>query len=164
MPSQNREPVYAAAFALIASLAGQNVAGPDGAKTIAEVSRVLKHWTKVPPEQQPAVYFTQTEEDNTVALPTKGKWKLNVAVWIYVTNDSANGPVTYLNNLADMVETALVKPAVKTMTGRQTLNVVTNGQVTSLVEDIQAVSLKTDEGWLGPQAVGKAMFAIYLGG
>ena len=94
-----RETIYAALFSTI-----QGIAGGVGIKTI---SRRLKHWSDVPPIEQPAIYQIQRYEDpiQQRLLPTL--WKLNVDIYVYVNtgNDPDASPAILLNPILDALET-----------------------------------------------------------
>lgn len=125
-----REPIYAALFALLSDIPG-----------VVLSSRRLRHWTDVPPEEQPALFVTQGNEqaDTLTGQPTK--WLLSVDVYIYA--NTANGsPSTILNPIIDSVVDALMP-----ITG----NIQTLGGLVSYCR--VSGQIETDEGLLGDQAV-----------
>lgn len=153
-----RETVYAALFSRLNALKGTNLTavGTDAAQTIRTVSRRLKSPQEVPPTEQPAIFLCQVSEDVKPSPPTPNKWTLKALLWVYVYNDSDQGPAPYMNQMLDLIESALKPAAMGVMNqGKNTLATFTLGQtMTPLVEDCRiAGTIKTDEGWLGPQSV-----------
>ena len=132
----NREPIYAALFALVAGAADFTVA-----------DRRLRHWSDVAPPEQPALFMAQKSELASVkALGAPMVWTLAVDLYVYVhSSDPYLAPATVLNPLIDAVEAALAPLAA---TGLQDLGlpaVVQHAYISGKVE--------TDEGVLGDQAV-----------
>ncbi len=130
----SREAIYSALWSQVSGLAG-----------IVTASRRLKHWDDVPPEQQPALFQTQKDQDpeQKYGLPTK--WKLYADLYLYVNSgqDPLAVPAIALNNLVDTIEAAL---APSPMSGVQTLGgLVSHCWINGKIE--------TDEGVLGAQAV-----------
>ncbi len=123
----NREPIYAALFAALASAA-----------PFVTASRRLRHWSDVGPAEQPALFVAQRRK----GLPPK--WTLALEVFIYVhAPDDVTPPASALNPLLDAVE-AVLAPA--DPAAAQTLG--------GLVEHAWiAGKIETDEGVLGGQAV-----------
>jgi len=126
-----REPIYAALFALLAASGGY-----------VTTSRRLLHWNDVSKEQQPALFQAQRNE---LAKTDTGKptvWTLNVDVYVYVRTDGGAPPGPILNPLLDAIEAALA-PAGS--------NVQTLGGLVHYARIDGAI--ETDEGTLGDQAV-----------
>jgi hypothetical protein len=132
----NREPIYAALFALAA-----------GAGGFVTAERRLRHWSDVAPAEQPALFVSQKSESaavQTLGAPTV--WTLSVDLYVYVhSSDPYRAPATVLNPLIDAVEAALLPDPV---TGVQTLGLPGMVQHAYL-----AGKIATDEGVLGDQAV-----------
>lgn len=154
--NQPRETIYAAVFSRLVALKGVSLSavGTDAAQVVATVSRRLKSPSETPTTQQPAIYMCQVDEDVKPTPPSPDKWSLSLKLWVYVYNDSDNGPAPYLNQLLDLIEGAL-KPSVKVINNKNTLASFVPGQpMVPIVEDCRiAGKIMTDEGWLGPQAV-----------
>lgn len=132
----NRETIYTA-------LAAKLTAALSGTST---VSRRMLHWFDVPPSQQPAVFICSggQVDQQTTGMPTIRH--LLAEVWVYAnTTDPAAAPETILNNILDLIDTAL-KPT--TGAQKQTLG----GLVDHCWVDGPIV---TDEGTLGSQGVAK---------
>jgi hypothetical protein len=131
----NREPIYAALFTRLANAYAWTTA-----------SRVLEHWSDMPPARQPAMFMTQVGERAQVDTRLPTRWFLDVKVYLYATSQTQVNevPATILNNMIDAITNAM-KPdyaAVNT----QTLG--------GLVEYARIEGdLTTDEGFLGEQAV-----------
>ena len=131
----NREPIYAALFTRLSNAYAWNTA-----------SRVLKHWSDMPPIEQPAMFMTQVGERAEVDTRFPTRWYLDVKIYLYANSQTQVNeiPATILNNMIDAVFTAM-KPdyaAVNT----QTLG--------GLVEYARIEGeLTTDEGFIGEQAV-----------
>ncbi len=132
----NREPIYAALFALVAKAA-----------EFVTIDRRLRHWSDVAPAEQPALYMSQKSETATVkahGAPTV--WMLSVDLYLYAhSSDPYRSPATILNPLLDAVEAALEPSAV---TGNQDLGLPARVQHASITGKVE-----TDEGVLGDQAV-----------
>jgi hypothetical protein len=131
-----REPIYAALFALAQGAAGFVIA-----------DRRLRHWSGVGPAEQPALFMSQKTETATVkTLGAPTVWSLAADLYLYVhSSDPYAAPTTILNPLIDAVEAALAPPPA---TGIQDLglpNTVSHAYIAGKVE--------TDEGVLGDQAV-----------
>ena len=133
----NREPVYAALFALLQEAGG-----------FATASRRLRHWSDVAAIEQPALFLAQKSEtaEQRRGLPTR--WACDVDIYLYChAPDARTSPATILNPLLDAVEAALA-PVSQDLVLRnaQTLGGLAyqawiNGKI------------ETDEGTLGDQAV-----------
>jgi hypothetical protein len=131
-----REPIYAALFAL-----AQNAAG------FVTAERRLRHWSNVGPAEQPALFMSQKTE--TAAVKTLGAptvWTLSADLYLYVqSSDPYAAPATLLNPLIDAIEAALApSPA----TGIQDL-----GLPDMVSHAYIGGKLESDEGVLGDQAV-----------
>lgn len=133
----NREPIYAALFALL-----------EGAAEFATVSRRLRHWGDVGAAEQPALFLAQKGE---TAIRNRGappKWTLAVDLYLYCrAPDELTSPAMAMNPLIDAIEAALAPVG-----GDAALrNVQTLG---GLVSDCWiSGKIETDEGALGGQAV-----------
>jgi len=132
----NREPIYAALFALL-----------QVAAEFAVVDRRLRHWSDVSPAEQPALFMTQkTELASIKTLGAATVWTLAVDLFVYAhSSDPYLAPATVLNPLLDAVEAALAPSAV---TGLQDLGLPAMVQHAYISGKIE-----TDEGVLGDQAV-----------
>ena len=132
----NREPIYAALFALL-----------QDAAEFAVVDRRLRHWSDVSPAAQPALFMTQkTELASIKTLGASTVWTLAVDLFVYAhSSDPYLAPATVLNPLLDAVEAALAPSAV---TGLQDLGLPAMVQHAYISGKIE-----TDEGVLGDQAV-----------
>ena len=131
-----REPIYAALFALIESVA-----------PFVTAERRLRHWSNVAPAEQPALFMTQKSESATTrALGAPSVWTLNVELYLYAhSSDPYLSPATILNPLLDAVEAALAPAAT---TGLQDL-----GLPAMVQHAMIAGKIDTDEGALGDQAI-----------
>ncbi len=139
----NSEAIYQAFFGLL-----------SGSASFQTSSRRLKHWSDVPPEEQPALFVCQKERDvesKRTNLP--GIWHLEVQVWIYAWSaDPDQVPSSVLNPLVDAV-----RDAISPNGGSQTLGgLVTACQISGKIED--------DEGLLGDQAVAMIPVTILVPG
>src|SRR5215475_5028991 len=83
-----REDIYSAFWDLVSNAQIPNT--PPGfvyPSPFVTKSRLLLHWSKVPAEQQPALFMTQVGETPTPNRSTISgipyKWSLHVKLWIY---------------------------------------------------------------------------------
>ena len=140
----NREPVYAALFALV-----QNAA------PFVTASRRLRHWSDVAAAEQPALFAIQKSETAEERRPLPVKWRARVDLYLYAqAPDELTPPATVMNPLLDAVEAALAPdPA---------------SHVQSLGGLVQhcwiAGRIETDEGILGGQAVAIVPVEILVSG
>lgn len=140
----NREPIYAALFALL-----QNAA------PFVTASRRLRHWSDVGAAEQPALFMIQKSETAEAKRPLPPKWRARVDLYLYAqAPDEATPPATILNPLLDAVEAVLAPdPA---------------SEVQSLGGLVQhcwiAGKIETDEGVLGGQAVAIVPIEILVSG
>ena len=98
----NREEIYSALFALLSTIPG-----------IVTFSRRVRHWTDVPPVEQPALIQEQFEESARYvgrAFPAKWTLSLNLALYVNVGNDQQAAPSQTLNPLLDAV-LAVLEPS-----------------------------------------------------
>ena len=98
----DREAIYSALFALLSAIPG-----------IVTFSRRVRHWTDVPPVEQPALIQEQFEESARYvgrAFPAKWTLSLNLALYVNVGNDQQAAPSQTLNPLLDAVLAALDAP------------------------------------------------------
>lgn len=128
----NREAIYSALFALVASAPG-----------LVTTSRKLLHWNDVPPTARPALFQSQKGEMaiQTTGIPTK--WLLTVDLYLYVSTQGADNPGSVLNPIIDSIAAKLDQP----FPGQsQTLGgLVQYARIEGRIE--------TDEGTLGNDAV-----------
>lgn len=127
-----REAIYQALFNKVSSVEG-----------IITADRKLKHFSDVPPSEQPALFQTQFGEDvtKTVNMPYRHELRAELYIYCNTSGDPTELPCTQLNNLIDAVTEAL-KPD---WTGYQTLDgLVFNAVISGKIE--------TDEGLLGDQS------------
>jgi hypothetical protein len=76
------------------------------ASAFKTITRRLKHWSDVSPEDQPALYIEHSGEVTNVVRGQPSRIVLEVNLWVYVFTEGAEtGPV--LNPLLDAVELAL---------------------------------------------------------
>lgn len=137
----NREPIYAALFALLASSAGY-----------VTTSRRLLHWNDVPREQQPSLFMAQRNETAVTERGNPTQWTLSVDVYIYARTDGGLAPGPIINPLIDAIEAALVP---NPMENAQTLG--------GLVHYCRIEgAIDTDEGTLGDQAVAIVPITIFV--
>lgn len=131
----NRESIYAGLFSQLSDI-------PE----LVTQSRLLKHWTDVMPELQPALYQSQIREVaiTQTGLPTK--WELHLQIYIYVRTDGETPPSMVINPIIDAV-TAIVQ-ARHVINGRNNLGGIENVEWARVDGAIE-----TDEGVLGNQAV-----------
>ncbi len=131
-----REPIYAALFALAA-----------GAGNFVTVERRWRHWSEVTPAEQPALFMRQRGETAVVkALGAPPVWTLAIELCLYAhSSDPYGTPASLLNPLVDAVEAALAPPAA---TGLQTLGLPQFVQHAWI-----AGKVTTDDGALRDQAV-----------
>ena len=81
----NREAIYSALFALLSTIPG-----------IVTFSRRVRHWTDVPPVEQPVLIQEQFEESARYvgrAFPAKWVLSLNLALYVNVGNDQQAAPL-----------------------------------------------------------------------
>ncbi|MGA7577853.1 MAG: hypothetical protein WBW52_06815 [Desulfobaccales bacterium] len=98
----DREAIYSALFALLSTIPG-----------IVTCSRRVRHWTDVPPAEQPALIQEQFEESARYvgrAFPAKWTLSLNLALYVNVGNDQQAAPSQTLNPLLDAV-LAMLEPS-----------------------------------------------------
>jgi hypothetical protein len=129
----NREPIYAALFALV-----------QGAGAFVTASRRLRHWSDVAAAEQPALFLIQKSETAEERRPLPIKWRARVDLYLYAhAPDELTAPATVLNPLLDAVEAVLAPDPVSHV---QTLG--------GLVQHCWiAGGIQTDEGVLGGQSV-----------
>lgn len=130
----NREAIYGALFAKVKDIEG-----------LATVGRVLRHWERVDPSEQPALFMTQDGEEPMSRTELATTWRLHVSFYLYchAGNDLDAIPAMEINRYLDALQAALQPDRV---TGRQTLG--------GLVDDTKfGEKIETDEGLLGPQSV-----------
>lgn len=132
----NREPIYAALFALLA-----------GAASFPTASRRLRHWSAVEAAEQPALFQVQKKETPQQADGAPTAWRAALDIYVYCqAPDDETAPATVLNPLLDAVEAALAPKGADAVAGAQTLG--------GLVKHCRiAGAIETDEGSLGGQAV-----------
>jgi hypothetical protein len=131
-----REAIYSALWTL-----------GSGAWSFATANRRLRHWSDVPPVEQPALFMSQKGAHASMkALGAPIVWTLYVDFYVYAhSSDPYAAPSIILNPLLDALEQAL-SPSMAT--GIQNLG---------LPEMVQhayiAGKIETDEGVLGDQAI-----------
>ena len=132
----NREPIYAALFALVSGAAG-----------FATASRRLRHWSAVEAAEQPALFQVQKRETAQQAEGTPTLWRAALDLYVYCqAPDDTTAPTVVLNPLLDAIEAALSPQGADAVAGVQTLG--------GLVKHCWiAGAIETDEGTLGGQAV-----------
>jgi hypothetical protein len=132
----NREPIYAALFALLADAAPFRTA-----------SRRLRHWGAVEAAEQPALFQVQKRETATPAEGSPTVWRVALDIYVYCqAPDDTSPPASALNPLIDAIEAALAPTGADAVIGAQTLGgLVTHCRIAGAIE--------TDEGALGGQAV-----------
>lgn len=93
--SIQREPIYAAAFAL-ACQAGQ----------FRTMSRTLKHWNDVPAKQRPALFMAQGSPVALAptALGQPTRWHLPIRLHIYLSTVGPLSPGEILNPIMDALD------------------------------------------------------------
>lgn len=150
MSNITRETIYAAFFALMSS-----------DPTWKTASRLLKHWSDVPAELQPAIFMTQGNEAAKTDRPgIPIIWTFNVRLHLYANvgeqSDGGKAPAQILNPLIDKI-CDLIQPPLGIGAGEQTLG----GLVTRCRISGEVV---TDEGLLGAQGVVQIPVQIILAG
>jgi hypothetical protein len=140
----NREPIYAALFALV-----------QGAASFVTISRRLRHWSDVAAAEQPALFQIQKSETAEERRPLPVKWRARVDLYLYAHSpDELTAPATVINPLLDALETALAPDPVSHV---QTLG--------GLVQHCWiAGGIQTDEGVLGGQSVAIVPIEILIAG
>ncbi len=140
----NREPIYAALFAVV-----------QGAAPFVTASRRLRHWSDVAAAEQPALFMIQKSETAEERRPLPVKWRARVDLYVYAqAPDELTAPATVINPLLDAVETALAPDPVSHV---QTLG--------GLVQHCWiAGQIQTDEGVLGGQSVAIVPVEILVSG
>jgi hypothetical protein len=131
-PTIQREPIYAALFALMSGTAG-----------FLTTSRILKHWDDVSPGSQPALFMAQGQQIANTERGKPTRWTLEAKVYVYVRTDGNVVPSTVLNPILDAIEAALQ--------GNAAENTQTLGGLVDYCRIDGAI--ETDEGTLGQQAV-----------
>lgn len=146
-----REKIYSTFFTLISNATVPVT--PPGVSGLASPfvtkSRLLQHWSKIPAEQQPALFMTQVDEGPTSTSQNMSgmpyKWSLRVKLWLYSQRgaDDLAIPAVSMNPLMDAVMNLIRNPEIGE---RQSLN--------RLVYSVRLFGrIVTDEGMLGSQAV-----------
>ncbi|GHH09360.1 hypothetical protein GCM10008023_05950 [Sphingomonas glacialis] len=102
-----REPIYAALFALVSSV--------QGLKT---TSRKLKHWNDVQASAMPALFQAQTAQMSNGADFLPVRWTLGALLYLYVSTKGADNPGSVVNPIVDAI-THLFEP--NAVGGGQTL-------------------------------------------
>lgn len=129
-----REQIYQALFDLL-----------KAETSIKTISRRLRHWSEVPPADQPALFLVQKIETATVRTKIPTIWTFHVDLWLYVRSSGEHDtpPMYYANPIIDRIVQKLMPPE---HLGEQTLG--------GLVERCRIEGpIETDEGVLGDQAV-----------
>lgn len=129
----NREPIYAALFNLV-----------KASTVFTTASRRLKHWSDVPPADQPALFMAQRPESVQTVPGMPSVHVLSVDLYLYAnTQDVNDAPAQILNTLLDAVEASLAPD-----------KITNKCRLGGLVEHAWIEgSIETDEGTLGDQAV-----------
>lgn len=93
-----RETLYSTLFAMLASAV-------DGL-AFKTISRRVRIWSEVPPEEQPALFMRQVREKAVGERPHPNKWEIDVDVPIYVFAGSGPDDLTAptLNAAIDRIE------------------------------------------------------------
>lgn len=132
----NREPIYAALFALLVEAAPFQTA-----------SRRLRHWSTVEAAEQPALFQVQKREAAKEAEGAPTQWRAEIDVYVYCqAPDDETPPASVLNPLLDAIELALRPSGADMALGVQTLGgLARHCWISGAIE--------TDEGALGGQAV-----------
>jgi hypothetical protein len=96
-----RETIYAALFALV-----------SGSSAFATSSRKLVHWSDVGPEEHPAIFQRQLDEERIQQRGLPPKIKLHVELYVYAHTlaqqlDPYVVPSQALNPLLDAIDAAL---------------------------------------------------------
>lgn len=131
----NREAIYAGLFAQLSAIEGFNTK-----------SRLLRHWTDVIPEMQPALFQAQLKE---VAITVDGlptKWELHMQIYVYVRTDGETPPSQVMNPLVDGITNII--NARHPIVGKNILGGLPGVEWARIDGTIE-----TDEGVLGNQAV-----------
>lgn len=128
----NRETIFTALFAKLQAVPG-----------LITADRRLRHWTDVPPSEQPALFMTERSQQVDRIKGQPPRYTLPVDIYAYVYSDEATPPSALLNPLIDAIESALEHGPADTA---QTLGgLVSHCYVNGKIE--------TDEGTLGAQAM-----------
>jgi hypothetical protein len=131
----NREAIYAALFTQLSAIPG-----------LVTTSRILKHWTDVPGDLQPALYQAQGREIPLTVTGQPTKWELRPTIYVYVRTDGQTPPSTAMNPILDQVVAIVNKR-----------NPITNTNNLGGIAGVEWARLdgaiETDEGTLGNQAV-----------
>jgi len=124
-----REPIYAALFALVSSVAGVKVA-----------SRRLKAFADIGSGDQPALFMEQKSELCTVVTKMPAVWTLSVYLLIYINtggNDANVIPSSVINPIIDAITAQLVPPL---QFGDQTLGgLVHRCRIDGMIELVEGV-------------------------
>lgn len=131
----NREAIYGGLFAQLSAIPG-----------FVTTSRLLKHWTDVQGDLQPALYQAQGKEIATTKTGLPTEWQLNLTLYVYVRTDGVNPPAVVLNPLLDAITAVIQKRHV--INGRNNLGGLPGVEWARIDGTID-----TDEGTLGSQAV-----------
>lgn len=136
----SRNGIEAALFSLLS--------GVDG---IVTRGRRLKHWTEVPPAEQPALFMTKGDEHAAQAVAGNPiRYERSFEIWLYAhETDKSMTATTKLNDLLDRIDEALAPQ----QGSRQTLGgLVYNCWIEG--------SIDTDDGALEDQGV--AIFTVKI--
>lgn len=148
MLTTTRELVYAALFAKMAALTWTPVV-VGAASAFVTTGRKLLHWSDVLPENMPALFQTQDNQDAAQQRGNPPKWTLQASLYVYVQTQAQQVatviPAQLMNPVLDAIETALTPTP-----GRQ--NVQTLG---GLVSHCWITSIETSEGLFGDLEVAK---------
>jgi hypothetical protein len=119
----------------------------SGALAPATVSRKVRHWSEVPPSEQPAAFIEQGDQTGEAEYGKPTKWNLKATVYVYVTDTTAAGPYPALNGLVQAVERALSgAPGERFSAGGPTT-------LAGLVQSCRVTGVTDSGGALGDQAV-----------
>lgn len=114
MSATNREQIFNALFAKLQALTFSQPIGPAASTTWVTTSRRLKLWNDVPPDQQPAAFMTDHDEDYAqpgTNLPPRRF--LPAQFWCYARCDGGLIGSTIVNTMLTGIE-AILTPDDKT--------------------------------------------------
>jgi hypothetical protein len=132
----NREMIYDAIFTRLQGVVG-----------VQSVSRILRHWSDVPAEDQPAVFLAHGDEVVEPAESGASRHFLLPRVYVYANARSSDvPPSTTLNNLIGAIEDVFAPI--------RALRIHTDLGMPDELEWVRVEGvIETDEGTLGEQAV-----------
>lgn len=145
----NREAIAAALFTRV-----------SGSGAFAVTQRRVRDWTAVSPSECPALFFGLGGSRTINTLGQFPMWSLEFVAYLYVYEDSNNGPSSQLNELIDGIVIALQRDE----NDPAGAGVATNTTLGGLVYSADVKDVQTDEGTFGERGVALVTIEVLAAG